>query len=375
MLAAAFGLSTGAIIGYFFADDKAGDKAGDKNLVRIAGKATTHYAIEARPQILLPEPVPVVEAPPETALRIIKVSPVVPAPVPAPVVPNIVPPPVAALEHQEEPEPELVERPEETIVAAIDADDDVEDFALATEDDALAWERNAVTVPDPAGRPMIAVVIDDLGLNRRNTVRTIRLPGPLTLAFMTYAEQLERQTSQAHAAGHELMVHFPMEPQDAGFDTGPMALTRDLSDDEIRKRLRWGLKRFSGYVGINNHMGSAFTGSERGMKIVLQEMQKRGLLFLDSVTTQNPVARKIASLNGVPFAARDVFLDNVLETTHVEARLREVERIARSQGYAIAIGHPHKATIDALNAWLPKLEEMGFALVPVSLIVKHRQGS
>jgi len=363
-MAAAFGLATGAIIGYFFADEK----TADKNVVEIAGKATTHYTIEAMPPVVPAKPEPVVEAPPETALRIIKVPPVVP---------DKVPPPVAALEHRELDDQEVIEGPEETIVAAADADADVniEDFALATEEDMLAWERNAVTVRDPAGRPMIAVVIDDLGLNRRNTVRTIRLPGPLTLAFMTYAEQLERQTSQAHAAGHELMVHFPMEPQDQGFDTGPMALTRNLSDDEIRKRLRWGLERFSGYVGINNHMGSAFTGSERGMAIVLEEVQKRGLLFLDSVTTRHPVARKLAGLSGVPFAARDVFLDNVLETTHVEARLREVERIARKQGYAIAIGHPHNATIDALNAWLPRLEEMGFALVPVSLIVKHRQGS
>ena len=367
MLAAAFGLATGAIIGYFFADDK----SGEINVVEIAGKSTTHYTIEALPPVPVPKPEPIVEAPPETALRIVKVAPVVPAPVSSP----DVPPPVAAFEHRELDDPELIEEPEDIVVAAVDADADVEDFALATEEDTLAWERNAVTVRDPAGRPMIAVVIDDLGLNRRNTVRTIRLPGPLTLAFMTYAEQLERQTSQAHAAGHELMIHFPMEPQDQGFDTGPMALRRDLSDDEIRKRLRWGLKRFEGYVGINNHMGSAFTGSERGMAIVLEEVQKRGLLFLDSITTPNPVARRLAIVSGVPFAARDVFLDNVLEPTHVEARLRDVERIARKQGYAIAIGHPHNATIDALNAWLPRLEEMGFALVPVSLIVKHRQGS
>jgi polysaccharide deacetylase 2 family uncharacterized protein YibQ len=331
-LAALFGLGGGAAIAYF--------SAGGPDIVEI------HADLKVR-QI---QPLTI-----EIAIIKPLIEPVVDAP------PAISPPAVAALDHVAlSMPPEPPEPPRADIVEPVQV---------------LAWERNAVTVRDPAGHPMIAVVIDDLGLDRRNTVRAIRLPGPLTLAFMTYAEQLGRQTSQAHAAGHELLVHFPMEPKDADFDTGPMALTRDLSDDQIRRRVRWGLDRFEGYVGVNNHMGSAFTEDARGMAIVLEEVRKRGLLFLDSITTERSVGKSLAASLGVPFAARHVFLDNVRETTAVEARLLDVERIARSQGYAIAIGHPHNATIDALNAWLPDLAAKGFALVPLSLIVKHRQGS
>ncbi len=339
LLAALLGLGTGAIIGYLSADRPQVAEAPPVVDGRHGPSVTIELSISETPVQAI--------TPPEE----IAVIPLAEPALTPPAVPALVPP-VAALEPLEQ----------------TDTEEDVAE-------EAFAWERNAITVPDPAGRPMIAVVIDDLGLNRRNTVRTIRLPGPLTLAFMTYAEQLKSQTSQAHAAGHELMVHFPMEPKDGDFDTGPMALTRDLSDEQIRQRLNWGLDRFEGYVGVNNHMGSAFTEDERGMAIVLEEVHKRGLLYLDSLTTQSHVSRDQAAKFGVPFAARHVFLDNVRETPRVAERLREVERIARQQGYAIAIGHPHGATIDALNAWLPKLEEMGFALVPVSLIIKHRQGS
>ncbi|MBT3790256.1 MAG: divergent polysaccharide deacetylase family protein [Alphaproteobacteria bacterium] len=237
------------------------------------------------------------------------------------------------------------------------------------------WEANAVTVPDPAGKPMISIVIDDLGLNRRNTVRTIRLPGPLTLAFLTYAEDLDRQTSSAHAAGHELMVHFPMEPKNPDTDPGPNALREELSEKEIRRRLTWGLSRFKGYVGINNHMGSAFTGYAKGMAVVMDEVSKRGVLFLDSMTTQRSTGRMTAGQAGVPFVARDVFLDNEIDARNIGLRLAEVEKVARAQGHAIAIGHPHGATIEALASWLPHLEKAGFVLVPVSMIIKHRRGS
>ena len=257
----------------------------------------------------------------------------------------------------------------------MDEDPVVEDPGSRIDRESEVWEENAVSVPDPAGKPMISIVIDDLGLNRRNTVRTIRLPGPLTLAFLTYADDLERQTSSAHAAGHELMVHFPMEPKNPDTDPGPNALREGLSEKEIRRRLTWGLSRFKGYVGINNHMGSAFTGYAKGMAVVMDEVSKRGVLFLDSVTTQRSTGRQAAAQAGVPFVTRDVFLDNEIDARNIGLRLAEVEKVARAKGHAVAIGHPHGATIEALANWLPHLEKAGFVLVPVSMIIKHRRGT
>jgi uncharacterized protein len=237
-----------------------------------------------------------------------------------------------------------------------------------------AWQRFAVPSPEIQGRPLIAIIIDDMGLERTNADRVVALPGPLTLSFMTYAEDVAKQAGQARRHGHELMMHVPMEPLDGELDAGPQALLDRLPADELLRRLRWDLSRFDGYVGINNHMGSRFTQSRDGMRLVLQEVKARGLLFIDSRTIADSVGGKLAAELGVPHADRDVFLDNEQEAAAVEQQLARTEEVARRRGYAIAIGHPHDATIAALTRWLPTLERRGFVLVPVSAIVRRTGG-
>jgi polysaccharide deacetylase 2 family uncharacterized protein YibQ len=238
-----------------------------------------------------------------------------------------------------------------------------------------AWQRFAVPVANPGTRPMIAVVLDDLGLNRAGTRRAIALPAPLTLSFMTYAEGLGRMAGQARAAGHELMLHVPMEPRDASYDPGPNVLGSDLSDAELARRLDWGLGRFDGFVGVNNHMGSRFTASPRGMAAVMGALKSRGLLFLDSVTSPASVGAAMARHAGVAYATRDVFLDNEWSDRAAIARqLAQLEAVALRRGSAIGIGHPHRATLDVLARWLPEARARGFAIVPISAIVRHRLG-
>lgn len=226
----------------------------------------------------------------------------------------------------------------------------------------------------PGQRPMIAVVIDDLGLARDRTLAAIGLPGPLTLAFLPYADGVADMARAARAGGHELLVHLPMEPSRGSADPGPNALLTGLDVDENRKRLLANLASFEGFDGINNHMGSRFTQSRADMDLVLKELRARDLFFLDSRTTAASAARSAALDARVPYAERDVFLDNHQEAPYLALQLSEVERIARRNGSVIAIGHPHGVTIAALRLWLGGLSAKGFDLVPVSRIVDHRQG-
>ncbi len=236
-----------------------------------------------------------------------------------------------------------------------------------------AWIRNAVPAPAQDTRPRIAVVIDDVGLDRARSARAIALPGPLTLSFLPYATDLARQTEAARKAGHELLVHVPMEPIDKSNNAGPGPLDVSLTSAQILERLRWDLGRFDGYVGINNHMGSRFTSDADALEPVMQELRARGLLFIDSRTVAHSAGFEVASKYGVPHAGRDVFLDDDISAPAIGARLAELERVARRAGSAIAIGHPHDATLDALKTWLRDAPAKGFALVPVSAIVKERQ--
>ena len=237
------------------------------------------------------------------------------------------------------------------------------------------WRRHAVPVAKPFEGPVIALVIDDLGLNRPNTRRTIELPGPLTLALMTYAETLQEFADKARSNGHELLVHFPMAPRDPRYDPGPNALRAELGKEELARRLAWGLSRFEGYVGVNNHMGSGFTASIPGMAQVMVELKERGLLYLDSLTVPGAVGAPLADRLGVPFAIRDVFIDNdYQDRAAIRRQLQRLERVALRRGGAIGIGHPHNATLEELAVWLPDVQKRGFTLVPVSALMRTPKG-
>jgi uncharacterized protein len=237
--------------------------------------------------------------------------------------------------------------------------------------DQPAWLRYAVAIPALHGRPHIAIVIDDLGLDRRRTERTIALPAPITLSFLGYANDLPQLAEEGRRGGHELLVHVPMEPISRSEDMGPNGLAVGLGDDEVLRRLRWNLARFDGYVGINNHMGSRFTASAESMAPVMAELKARGLLFLDSRTIGRSAGVELARRYGVPHAARDVFLDNEVNAPAIATQLAEVEAVARRNGSAVAIGHPHDATIAELARWIEQLPKKGFVLVPLSTIVRE----
>ncbi len=235
-----------------------------------------------------------------------------------------------------------------------------------------AWRRNAVAAPAVDGRPMIAIVIDDLGVDRRRSAHIVALPGPLTAAFMSYAPDLPAQTAAARAGGHELLLHMPMEPLGAQYDPGPGVLRVGAPAEELRRRLSAGLGKIEGLVGLNNHMGSKFTADAAGMRVVMEELKRRGLLFLDSLTTGRSVGLETARRFGVPAVARDVFLDNDADVAAIRKQLARTEEVARRHGHAVAIGHPYDGTAQALAEWLPTLKAKGLVLVPLSAIVKRR---
>lgn len=236
-----------------------------------------------------------------------------------------------------------------------------------------AWQRFAAATPVVDG-PMIAIVIDDSGHDPARTKRLAAFDeGVLTLAFLPYVERLADQTALVHDAGHEILLHLPLEPLNPELDTGPNALAIGMDDATFAEQLAWNLSRLEGYVGINNHMGSRFTADRPAMRRLMRELSARGLLFLDSRTTTLTVGEPTAAEAGVPFLRRDVFLDNDNDAASVAAQLQETEAVARRQGYAIAIGHPHTWTLDALEAWAPEARKRGFTLVPLTAVLKYRQ--
>jgi polysaccharide deacetylase 2 family uncharacterized protein YibQ len=235
-----------------------------------------------------------------------------------------------------------------------------------------AWQRNAIAFSDDRRRPLIVVVIDDMGVDRSRSRRVVELPRPLTLSYLPYARDLAEQATAARSRGHELMLHLPMEPLSGGVDPGPNALLTSLSLDMIRRRTVAALDSFSGFVAVNNHMGSRFTTWRPGVEASLREMKARGLAFLDSRTHADSVGGLVAEELGMPNVDRHVFLDDVMTAEAVRRQLAETEALAIRQGFAIAIGHPHDVTIQALAEWLPGLSGKGFSLGPISAAIRRR---
>jgi hypothetical protein len=233
-----------------------------------------------------------------------------------------------------------------------------------------AWQKFAAAAPRAAGRPMIAIIIDDMGPDQKNARRAMTMAAPMTLSFLPYADNLTPMVARARANGHEVLLHLPMEP-DNGYihRPGPNSLRTGLDRAELDRRLAWNLDRFKGYVGVNNHMGSRFTADAQALRPVIAELRRRGLLFLDSRTTTNSAGRRLALQAGVPYGARDIFLDNERSAERVAAQLRRVEEMARRNGAAIAIGHPHDETLSVLEHWIDDLKQRGFVLAPVSAVI------
>jgi polysaccharide deacetylase 2 family uncharacterized protein YibQ len=225
-------------------------------------------------------------------------------------------------------------------------------------------------LPSGGGKnAVIAIIIDDVGLDMRGSQRAINLPPYVTLSFIPYAMRLREQTKEARDHGHELLLHMPMEPIGPD-DPGPGALLVHLAPDEIRLRFQAALASFVGFDGVNNHMGSKFTADPSGMEIIIDEMQQRHLFFLDSRTSPNSVGEALAKEHGLPSASRDVFLDDEETLKAINVQLNQTERLAWRKGYAIAIGHPHAVTMQALENWLPGAEARGVKFVPVHALIR-----
>ncbi len=219
------------------------------------------------------------------------------------------------------------------------------------------------------GVARMAIIIDDMGLALRNSEAIVDLQAGLTLSYLPYATDIQAQVDAAHARGHEIMLHLPMEPMKSDLSAGPHALVTGLSDDEFDRRVQENLNAFTGYVGINNHMGSRLTSTAPLMERVIQETSARDVFFVDSWTSPRSVAYQVAASAGIPRARRDVFLDHETGAAPVWQALRQAEYIARRNGSVVVIGHPRADTIAVLRAWLPMARARGIQIVPMSELV------
>jgi polysaccharide deacetylase 2 family uncharacterized protein YibQ len=148
----------------------------------------------------------------------------------------------------------------------------------------------------------------------------------------------------------------------------------DMPQPEFLDTLSRNIAAIPHVAGINNHRGSLLTSTSSNMAWLMQALYAHGeLFFIDSRTTAATVAADMAQAYGIPSASRNVFLDNEPTPQAIRKQFRELVNRARRDGSALAIGHPHPATLKVLREELPRLQEQGLQLVPVAQLIARQK--
>ncbi len=219
----------------------------------------------------------------------------------------------------------------------------------------------------PAHAGKLSIVIDDFGYRPPQENQVLALPNTISVAVLPNAPHAREMATKAHNGGHEVLIHLPMAPlskQPLEKDT----LRPDMSSDEIDRIIRDAVGKVPFAVGLNNHMGSAMTSSLFGMQKVMQTLSHYNFYFLDSMTIGNSQSMRAAAGTGVKVIKRRVFLDDKQNEAEIRVQFNRAIQLARRNGSAIAIGHPHPTTVRVLQQMVYNLPPDITLVRPSSLL-------
>jgi polysaccharide deacetylase 2 family uncharacterized protein YibQ len=242
--------------------------------------------------------------------------------------------------------------------------------------DMYARPSRYATAAAPDSRPRVAILLIGLGLPGAPSADVIEgLPAPVSVAYGAYGRSLQDSVTKAREDGHEVLLQIPLEPNNYPTeDPGPHTLLTTLPPEENMKRLQWLMSRYTGYVGVTNHMGAKFEATAASFQPVLEELKRRGLLYVDDGAAGASTGSQIASAIGLDYSMVSVQIDSD-SAAEVEKLLGKLEEMAKQQGAAIGVVRAKPATVKQLADWAGKLEAKGIVLVPVSAAVRSQRQS
>ena len=262
-----------------------------------------------------------------------------------------------------------LEPPGSVAVSPADSDPD----SASTDADVESGPRASGASPSTSRAriegPLIALVIDDLGRDTEVLDDLEELGVDLTYSVLPFEQRTGDVVKRLNDRASEVLLHLPMQAR-GDSDPGPGALFLSMSREELRARTRRALRAVPGAVGVNNHMGSAFSANAGAMKTVLQVVADSQLFFLDSRTSSASRGFDVARELSMPAVERSVFLDDSLEAIDIKEQFRVLLERARRDGAAVAIGHPHAVTLEVLREEVPAALEAGYRFVRVSTLVE-----
>ncbi|MBF0485003.1 MAG: divergent polysaccharide deacetylase family protein [Candidatus Omnitrophica bacterium] len=235
------------------------------------------------------------------------------------------------------------------------------------------------TYPKPAGAVSYgkaAIIIDDWGYNRSHCQYLAQMPVPVAVAILPHLPYSKIIIQCAKDNGQEPMLHLPFEPHSAkeAFEKD-YDMTTDMSDAEARAKVVKILNEMTGVVGVNNHTGSKGTEDEVLVTNVLTELKRRGLFFVDSMTSDRSVCGIVAQRLKMRIGRRDIFLDNRNERAYIERQFADAMQLVRQNGHAIIIGHDRALTLDVIIEQARKYSQEGYQFITVKDYIRQYEYS
>jgi polysaccharide deacetylase 2 family uncharacterized protein YibQ len=223
------------------------------------------------------------------------------------------------------------------------------------------------------GPPRVAVLVNGLGVPGAPDADVIKgLPPPVSIAYGAYGRGVQELVTQARDNGHEVLLAIPLEPNNyPAVDPGPHTLLTTLPKDENIKRLQWLMSRYTGYVGLTNHMGSKFMTNQSALQPVLEETKRRGLIYLDDGSVNGSATGEVARGLDLEYSVAQV----QLEPSKMDTSLAALEAEAKAQGAAIGVAKAEPSAVKRIAEWAGSLEDKGLVLVPVSVVMRARRQS
>ncbi len=234
-------------------------------------------------------------------------------------------------------------------------------------------KKSMVKKVPPGSAGKIAFILDDWGYRMGNCHYLKEIKAPLAISVLPSLPHSDDIMKCASVNNKDIMLHLPLEAYH-NLDTYPdnYVLTTAMPLHKIEKLLGETLTKMPLIVGVNNHMGSKATEDRALMKTIFKKLKKKGLFFVDSMTApHHSICGQLADEMQLPFAKRDVFLDNINTREAIEKQMRELAQKARRQGYAIAIGHDRSLTMQVIKDEIPILQAQGFEIVHVKNLLRH----
>ncbi len=223
-------------------------------------------------------------------------------------------------------------------------------------------------------RPVLSLVIDDLGYSLESGKQVIDLVGDHTYAIIPGATYSRKLAQHAQDRNKEVILHLPMQSINSTTAHEANGLNEAMNEDQLTAMVRSLLSQIPFIRGVNNHMGSHLTEYDFFMRPVMDSIRGYNpkLYFLDSRTSPRSVAYAQALSAGLNSITRDVFLDHEDNPASIRLQYNIWLSRARERGSAIAIGHPHRHTIAVLRQNLPEAN-LEFKFMRISELIGERK--